>query len=100
MKTNAAPASRRAPLTGNSQKPSVSSRPSSKPSTGAKESVKVVQTVADPEMEAKIQELTEQVTEMKLKVETAERERDFYFDKLRDIEIMCQAPELSDIPVC
>lgn len=36
-----------------------------------------------------------QVTEMKLKVETAERERDFYFEKLRDIEVLCQAPELQ-----
>jgi len=50
-------------------------------------------------MSAKMADLAEQVTELKLKVETAERERDFYFDKLRDIEILCQAPELADIPV-
>ncbi|PRW57032.1 microtubule-associated RP EB family member 1C [Chlorella sorokiniana] len=42
--------------------------------------------------------LQEQATELKLKVETAERERDFYFEKLRDIEILCQAPELQEIP--
>jgi RP/EB family microtubule-associated protein len=40
-----------------------------------------------------------QMTELKLKVETVERERDFYFDKLRDIEILCQAPELQSVPV-
>ncbi len=37
--------------------------------------------------------------DLKLKVDGAERERDFYFDKLRDIEILCQTPGLSDIPV-
>ena len=40
-----------------------------------------------------------QLTELKLKVDTAERERDFYFDKLRDIEILCQNPALQAIPV-
>lgn len=53
----------------------------------------------DPETEEKIQQLMEEVTELKLKVDTAERERDFYFDKLRDVEILCQAPELAHVPV-
>ena len=53
----------------------------------------------DPQVEAKMQALSDEVTELKLQVDTAERERDFYFDKLRDIEILCQAPELGDIPV-
>ena len=36
---------------------------------------------------------------LKLKVDNVERERDFYFDKLRDIEILCQMPLLQSIPV-
>ena len=45
------------------------------------------------------QEYSMQLAETKLKVDTVERERDFYFDKLRDIEILCQMPELQSIPV-
>ena len=40
-----------------------------------------------------------QVAGLKLKVDNVERERDFYFSKLRDIEILCQRPELQAIPV-
>ncbi|KAI8017622.1 Microtubule-associated protein RP/EB family member 1C [Camellia lanceoleosa] len=36
----------------------------------------------------------EQITELKLSVDSLE-ERDFYFAKLRDIEILCQCPEIE-----
>lgn len=40
-----------------------------------------------------VEELSNQVMDMKLNLEGLEKERDFYFSKLRDIEILCQEAE-------
>nr|KYP47893.1 Microtubule-associated protein RP/EB family member 3 [Cajanus cajan] len=48
---------------------------------------------------AEIQALSKQVSDLKLSVDHLEKERDFYFAKLRDIEILCQATELENDPV-
>ncbi|KAI4343858.1 hypothetical protein L6164_011159 [Bauhinia variegata] len=48
---------------------------------------------------AEIQPLSKEITDLKLSVDLLEKERDFYFAKLRDIEILCQASELEDLPV-
>eukprot|EP00850_Spirogloea_muscicola_P008370 SM000044S16017 [mRNA] locus=s44:545921:547263:- [translate_table: standard] len=46
-----------------------------------------------------VQLLSEQICELKLSVDSLEKERDFYFDKLREIEILCQDPTLAGMPV-
>ena len=43
--------------------------------------------------QAQMEELNNQMMEMKLTVEGLEKERDFYFGKLRDVEVLCQEHE-------
>lgn len=43
-----------------------------------------------------IEDLSNQVMDMRLNLEGLEKERDFYFSKLRDIEILCQEADESD----
>eukprot|EP00884_Botryococcus_braunii_P012977 jgi/Botrbrau1/21680/Bobra.43_1s0077.1 len=66
--------------------------------SAASDTLKAKKIAPDPAISSKIDELTDQVADLKLKADTTERERDFYFDKLRDIEILCQTPELQAVP--
>ncbi|KAF5189852.1 Microtubule-associated protein RP/EB family member 1B [Thalictrum thalictroides] len=54
--------------------------------------------MSDGAHSANIQALTDKITGLTLSVEHLEKERDFYFAKLRDIEILCQNPELENLP--
>ncbi|KAJ7956375.1 Microtubule-associated protein RP/EB [Quillaja saponaria] len=46
-----------------------------------------------------IQAMSKEITDLKLSVDLLEKERDFYFAKLRDIEILCQTPNLENLPM-
>ncbi|KAL5544443.1 hypothetical protein UlMin_008227 [Ulmus minor] len=46
-----------------------------------------------------VQALSGEVMDLKLSVDLLEKERDFYFAKLRDIEILCQTPECATLPM-
>jgi len=43
-------------------------------------------------------QLTLEVTELKMSVENLERERDFYYSKLREVEVLCQNHEEQQVP--
>ncbi|GMI78190.1 microtubule end binding protein EB1A, ARABIDOPSIS THALIANA MICROTUBULE END BINDING PROTEIN EB1A [Hibiscus trionum] len=46
-----------------------------------------------------IRALSKEITDLKLSVDLLEKERDFYFAKLRDIEILCQSPQVENHPI-
>lgn len=54
--------------------------------------------VKRPNAGTKSDDVQNEATELKLTIDGLERERDFYFGKLRDIEILCQQPEVESIP--
>ncbi|XP_077148011.1 microtubule-associated protein RP/EB family member 3 isoform X1 [Ranitomeya variabilis] len=51
------------------------------------------------ELDSQITELNQQLMELKLTVDGLEKERDFYFSKLRDIELICQEHESENVGV-
>ncbi|PWA38146.1 end binding protein 1B [Artemisia annua] len=64
---------------------------------GTKQKPKTV--AAESDSSEEIQVLSNEITELKVSVDLLEKERDYYFAKLRDIEILCQGPELEHIPM-
>lgn len=44
----------------------------------------------EKELEAQVTQLNEQLNTLKLALEGVEKERDFYFGKLREVELLCQ----------
>ncbi|GKB56695.1 microtubule-associated protein RP/EB family member 1C [Tanacetum coccineum] len=54
---------------------------------------------AKPSSTTNVSIYDQQITELKLTMDSLEKERDFYFAKLRDIEILCQSPTISNLPI-
>ncbi|XP_020815223.1 microtubule-associated protein RP/EB family member 1 isoform X2 [Drosophila serrata] len=63
--------------------------PASRVTTGATGTVKKNDSGSSVSNQ-QIEEMSNQVMEMRINLEGLEKERDFYFSKLRDIEILCQ----------
>ncbi|XP_072528879.1 microtubule-associated protein RP/EB family member 3b [Salminus brasiliensis] len=70
--------------------------PSSAPSAGLRRNIPMLRNGGS---DAEIMELNQQLMDLKLKVDGLEKERDFYFSKLRDIELICQENESENNPV-
>ncbi|XP_071158165.1 microtubule-associated protein RP/EB family member 3-like [Mytilus galloprovincialis] len=51
------------------------------------------------ELDVELEELRQQIMEVKMDKESLEKERDFYFDKLRQIEVLCQSEDYEDEPM-
>ncbi|KAL8141936.1 hypothetical protein V2J09_014968 [Rumex salicifolius] len=61
--------------------------------------VKIVSAAPGLESTEEIESLTKEVTDLKLSVDLLETERDYYFGKLRDIEILCQDALVENSPM-
>ncbi|KAJ8395925.1 hypothetical protein AAFF_G00026330 [Aldrovandia affinis] len=66
------------------------STPSSRPSSAKKIPTLSAPAKGEKELEAQVTQLNDQVNTLKLALEGVEKERDFYFGKLREIELLCQ----------
>ncbi|KAJ0963971.1 hypothetical protein J5N97_029093 [Dioscorea zingiberensis] len=91
----AAPA--QAPFKSSSVTPKVQSTHSARKNDG--NPAHVSHKTSKPISDAGAQAYDEQITELKLFVDSLEKERDFYFAKLRDIEMLCQTPEIEHLPI-
>ncbi|XP_070277293.1 microtubule-associated protein RP/EB family member 2 isoform X2 [Myotis yumanensis] len=79
--------------TAGAAKSSPASKPGStpsRPSSAKRASSSGSASKSDKDLETQVLQLNEQVHSLKLALEGVEKERDFYFGKLREIELLCQ----------
>ncbi|MBN3303287.1 MARE3 protein, partial [Amia calva] len=78
--------------------PAPQRQPNTTPSMGIRKNPPMARN-GGSDTDAQIMELNQQLMELKLTVDGLEKERDFYFSKLRDIELICQEHETENNPV-
>uniref|UniRef100_A0A3P8VSH3 Microtubule-associated protein, RP/EB family, member 2 n=1 Tax=Cynoglossus semilaevis TaxID=244447 RepID=A0A3P8VSH3_CYNSE len=66
-----------------------SATPTSRPSSAKKIPAPQTPSKGEKELEAQVTQLTDQVNELTSALEGVQGERDFYFSKLRDVEMLC-----------
>eukprot|EP00854_Cymbomonas_tetramitiformis_P002462 gene2462-3198_t len=99
---SARPSSARTPVrrnsaTGRPASGSVSDEPSQ--GTPRKTSVSQAEIAQAEQIATENAALSEKITSLKVEMEGVEKERDFYFSKLRDVETLCQEESFASIPV-
>ncbi|KAL7882970.1 hypothetical protein SRHO_G00006280 [Serrasalmus rhombeus] len=90
------PGPQRTSPTGPKTMPMPQRPPSSAPFTGVRRSTPMLRNGGS---DAEVMELNQQLMDLKLTVDGLEKERDFYFSKLRDIELICQEHESENNPI-
>nr|XP_020451489.1 microtubule-associated protein RP/EB family member 2 isoform X2 [Monopterus albus]XP_020451490.1 microtubule-associated protein RP/EB family member 2 isoform X2 [Monopterus albus] len=90
------------PTAGASRSASTTPKPST-PTSRPSSAKKILATTTTPakgekELEAQVTHLTEQVNTLKLALEGVEKERDYYFSKLREVELLCQEQGEENAP--
>ncbi|XP_051944491.1 microtubule-associated protein RP/EB family member 2 isoform X2 [Hippocampus zosterae] len=72
--------------------------PTSRPSSAKKLPTASTPAKGEKELEAQVTQLTDQVNTLKVALEGVEKERDYYFSKLREVELLCQEQGENDAP--
>ncbi|KAJ3606156.1 hypothetical protein NHX12_025677 [Muraenolepis orangiensis] len=75
-----------------------STTPSSRPSSAKKIPGPSTPAKGEKELEAQVTLLNEQMSTIKQALEGVEKERDFYFSKLREVELLCQEQGEENTP--